>query len=289
MAPKLPSETGAAMISRWLCLPGVFLSVLCSWTVSAQESGPTDPSTYSTVLVPVNRYFASDPLKGANGSRWVTLMQVYNLHSGDVLLNQGGPVCSLPGGCPTESGFAAIPGNFLGDLEAESFTGIEGSLQHVESRYLDRVRFQLRIFDLSRTDQNLGTEVPVVRDTNFLRGRSAILSIPVSGEARVAVRIYDPSGGVVGERFRLRAFAELTPELLFEQDLEMTVFPSPTDPNFPPFPGYAAVFGVEQRPELDGHDRVRFEIQPPDDAVKYWWMVSVTNNATQMVTIVSPQ
>jgi hypothetical protein len=42
-------------------------------------------------------------------------------------------------------------------------------------------------------------------------------------------------------------------------------------------------------PELAGSERIRIEIEPLDGRAEYWAYVSVTNNATQHVTIVSPQ
>lgn len=255
----------------------------------AADANPVDSTTYETILIPLNLYSPSNPLLGGHGSRWATSLHVYNLHSDEVLMNQGGPWCPLPGGCPTESGFAAIAGGFLGELESESTAGIEGSLQHVERLYSNKVRLQLRLFDLSRIDKNLGTEVPVVRESSFVRGRLALLSVPVEDGARVSVRIYVPSGGVEGQMFRVRMYSEEGTEPLYEANVLITAFASPIHPEFPPFPGYAALFGIETLPELAGHGSIRIEILPPDNALAYWAMASVTNDVTQMVTIVSPQ
>jgi hypothetical protein len=268
---------------------GLLLAALGA-NAHAQSPSATDPSTYETVLIPFEAVPASDPLLGANGSRWAVELQVYNLHDDEVLFNQGGPICPLPGGCETQSGFPALPAGFIGTLErSPGRTGITGRLQHVERVHSSRVRFQLRLFEVSRANENLGTEVPVVREPDFLTGRSALLIIPVSGEARVALRIYDPSGGIAGEAFSVRVYPEFGADLLWETSVGLTVFIPQFFPGFPPLPGYAELFSLEQRPELAGYERVRIEIEPLDPSVKYWAMASITNNSTQMVTIVSPQ
>ena len=277
------------MTTKRIITGGLFLAAIWPSTF-AQSSDPTDPATYETVLIPLDVQPASDPLLGANGSRWVVELQVYNLHDDEVLFNQSGPFCPLPGGCETQSGFPALPAGFIGVLERNPpHTGIEGRLQHVQLSHSSLVRFQLRLSDVSRDDANLGSEIPVVRESDFLMGRTALLAIPVGAESRVALRIYDPSGGGGGEAIMVRVYSEFGKDLLWETRVTRTAFVPQIFPEFPPLPGYADLFSLEQRPELAGYERVRIEIEPVNPSMKYWAMASITNNSTQMVTIVSPQ
>jgi hypothetical protein len=42
-------------------------------------------------------------------------------------------------------------------------------------------------------------------------------------------------------------------------------------------------------PELAGIDRIRVRVSPTTDAQRLWAMISVTNNVTQELTMITPQ
>ena len=53
-------------------------------------------------------------------------------------------------------------------------------------------------------------------------------------------------------------------------------------------PAYAEV-ALSQNPALVSAGRIRIEIVPGDPSQQYWGFVSVTNNTTQEVSVISPQ
>jgi len=60
-------------------------------------------------------------------------------------------------------------------------------------------------------------------------------------------------------------------------------------PNFPRVPTVARLSNFRQSfPQLAAVDRVRIEIQSITPGIRFWAIVSVTNNTTQQVTTITP-
>lgn len=54
------------------------------------------------------------------------------------------------------------------------------------------------------------------------------------------------------------------------------------------YPALAEIGNIDTLPELAGVENIGIEVVPLTPGLRFWAMVSVTNNSTQEVTLVSP-
>jgi hypothetical protein len=129
-----------------------------------------------------------------------------------------------------------------------------------------------RIRDVSRPAQN-GTEVPVVRDSDFRDRGMYFLTVPVDRHSRVT----------------LRAWA------LTDTPMTISGLTPPVPLRFVPVSGTSLAFATldltsyfQQLPQGAISAYIYFP-RPPGFDPRMWGLISVTNNETQQVTIVSSQ
>lgn len=247
----------------------VLLSMFFAFVFSPSIQAQT--STDEKVLIPV---WYGTYMPGANGSVWVfnltirndgsTFTRVGGWSSCAICVDQGKPhttftldCCSGPPGLG-EFVYVQRPGNEL-------------------------VSFNARIQDISRQSQTWGTEIPIVREGEWRQGHIALLDVPLSDEFRQALRVYayDQEGlGVSARIYDLE-----TDTLLSSRHLTLSsdVW-NPAD-----IAPQSQLTDLRQAFELTTHDPVRIELEPEDPTALFWAFVSVTNNETQHVTLVTPQ
>jgi hypothetical protein len=251
----------------------LLLSLLVAMPLRAQ----TDRADYEAVLVPLNPYHENQPAPGANGSRWVTELWTRN-DAPTAVLFIASEECRVPGCFPS----ALPPKTTLSPLTVEAWgpvQGHEGTLFYVGRDRADHVRFSQHVRDLSRASSNAGTEIPVVRERNFLHHVTSIMHVPVTGDFRVMLRVYGTSGRP--SSVTVRAWEGET--MLWERQL-------PLDAPFRPVPfarwtAYGAIADVQALSA--GATHVRLEVTPTEGE-PFWFFASVTHNSTQHVTIYSP-
>lgn len=172
---------------------------------------------------------------------------------------------------------------------------------HVESGA--NITFGSRIRDTSRESDTAGTEIPVVREDDMSAGRISLLNIPLRARFRSTLRIYalpevdDPQVDV--RYFRMQKFGEAPQPvprdivLLRSDRVSLRKYPQTDAEKLNGIPGVRPSFlqigNFETYPELAGEEGVWIEITPVTPALRFWAFVSVTNNDTQQVTIISPQ
>ena len=79
-----------------------------------------------------------------------------------------------------------------------------------------------------------------------------------------------------------------TERVLREEDMTLVV-PFPTEPGAHRFlPAYAAVNDFQRDPLLNATSLLRIEVTPVTPGLEFWTFVSITNNNTQHVTLVTP-
>ncbi len=169
--------------------------------------------------------------------------------------------------------------------------GQVGELFYVDTNALGSVSFELRTHDEARNASSAGTEIPVVTE-NALRHRLQFLSVPVSPSFRVLLRVYscarvlpDPAA----TRFpRLRVLDEETGALLADDELYVYRFVSagPGSYDVTPYPNSIAL-NLAVDPRLSGERAVRIAISSADKDW-LWGLLTLTNNETHEVTVVSP-
>ena len=138
--------------------------------------------------------------------------------------------------------------------------------------------FALRIRDVSRQAEGLGTQVPVVREKDFAHGTGVtLLDVPVDPRYRVKLRVYVieplPAYGQ-NSLMTLRNTSTRATTLIRSFELQ---------PGGLNEPHYAEI----DLPSGAANERVNVHLTLPLDATA-WAFATVTNNATQQVTIVTP-
>jgi len=220
---------------------------------------------FRRVLVPVG--FRGE-VPGAFGSRWVTELTGRVFYPGKV------EVTRTPYSQPAHT----VEGPFrFEDLPEHG----RGAFVYVpEGEFLD---LSLRVRDVSRENENYGTEVPLVTSEETTTAFSfGFLDIPISPKYRQTLRIYNFEGkraAHVGVRIQAR---NGTANLVYEN----YTMPDGPPEEFPAEPGYLEINLTDLLPA--GYAG-RVDVAVAASAgPRMWSMISITNNETQMVTMVTP-
>lgn len=223
---------------------------------------------------------------GALGSRWVTEIAGRNESDERVAISQTLGPCALLFCAPVygEPRSTFRPGFRIGQPSgAGAFLSIE------DKPAAANVSFSLRIRDVSREAEGWGTELPVVREHELYTSASPLqlLDIPLDPRYRNMLRLYDADGP---------SDMKLLVEVLRNDGDEVRAsrviqFPG-GEVTFASagVPGYVQIgFAELLPPGLPASERVRLRISTTEHWRRFWAFVTVTNNATQQVTAITPQ
>jgi hypothetical protein len=247
---------------------------------------------YERFLVPVS---TRNPVPGGFGSLWQSEFRLVNQSA--ITLEPGIDVFHL------EAREIANPPLTLNQVVAPTLAMPRldsdfppTTLFYVRKELASYFSPQLRIRDLSRQSETWGTEIPVVRESN-LRSNFTLLDIPMKDGFRQTLRLYITD--YVGCCATRVTFLSQTGEELLNRDVFLQhangsiggLVPSPYlregSREFPLQPAYAQI-DLQSIPELAGHDTIWIRAQSYG-AIHMWGFVSVTNDATQHVTTITPQ
>lgn len=269
------------------------MSFLAAVLASAAAIGSAAGAVESErVLLPV---WNNEVVAGAFGSIWQTELAIVNRGPSAVQLHPYQYGCLLvtcPPTPPTPPGVTFTP------LLAWVPTEVQGFFLYVQREFAGDVEFELRVRDLSREQETWGTEVPVVRESAFRSDAFELLHVPVRAGFRQTLRIYDLDPSLGPAQVETLVFGIVRRSTPF-----VALQPAPADPKLLDatydfryatsgtgvlnYPGYVEVNGFGDA--ASGFESVRIEIRPLTPGHRYWAMVSVTNNTTQQVTMITPQ
>jgi hypothetical protein len=228
------------------------------------DAATADPAVFEPILFPL-----SFQGPGAFGSQWTTESFLYSNGSGAFFRDP------LPcAGCTNAFSIGTKQlindGNPWGHV-LYALRGTTGSLVMAS-----------RIRDTSRQSQTAGTEVPVVRESDF-RAQLRFLNIPVDAKYRVTLRLwalgdFSPYIAVVDSipaQQRPLSLAQIPGTSMWFGSLDVTSLVAQGIGN----PTNLSVSPAPFSPQFPSANSVPAPI---------WGMLSITNNDTQQVTIVSP-
>jgi hypothetical protein len=237
------------------------------------------------VLLPIS---VAGEIPGAFESRWISELVITNTAEHPIEIQGIDSGCRIPPCLPPMLPPRATVFPFAGPLDP----AIPASLLLVQSQDLADLSIQLRVQDLSRQAQTWGTEIPVITEQESFTGALHLLNVPLTAEFRQLLRVYAFPPAVDGE-IRIRAYRvdqevrfpdeAHADALLVEQTLSLrgSVLES--------VPAYAQLDFHDLQIGFPTAERIRLEIEPVASDLRYWAFVSVTNNATQHVTTITPQ
>jgi hypothetical protein len=164
---------------------------------------------------------------------------------------------------------------------------LTGRVLYVERRFAAMLTLNLRLRELSRNASRPGTNVPVIRENELRSGKIQLLNVPQNPLQRINLRIFEMdwrAGPVRGPRVAVRAFAGET--LVWSEETVVTAFGQFA---FTEAPAEFFINGLESKiPSSACCAPLRIEVEPLDSG-RYWAMVTVIDNATQEVLIITPE
>ncbi|MEO8381387.1 MAG: hypothetical protein ABI779_17135, partial [Acidobacteriota bacterium] len=230
---------------------------------------------FERVLLPV---FVA-PIQGAFGSEFRTDFRARHVGGGDLSIHGLRYPCTVTCIQGPDDPYVLTPGAEADPANTEP-TGTPGAFLYVAKNRIRDVAMNVRAYDTSRSAENFGTEIPVVREEEFASEHPlGLVGIPTDVRFRNTLRIYSagPGGavdvkidgaGVHAEHFLL---LPEQPDLMHPGYIEFTNFP---------------VNAGTVRVTLTGRQPIT---SPPSPSPVFWAFVSVTNNETQHITTVTPQ
>ena len=140
-------------------------------------------------------------------------------------------------------------------------------------------QFSLRVRDASQGSEQIGTELPVLRNEDLFSGKATLINVPLPPRVRPTLRIYFTPAAAAG--FTVRMLGERDGRLLAER----VYFASPG----PPLASGVASM-VDASSALAGWvaDAVRVVVEPHQDGIAYYPLLTITTHKNQ-ITTVTPQ
>jgi hypothetical protein len=236
---------------------------------------------YERVLLPLGL----QKTPGANGSLWSVTAMARN--AGDQISEFLAPFVTGGITTPTPPQHVGPGGTPVLNL---SYSQIGDGVFFTVSKFaVNDFAFEERVADTSRIAQTAGTEIPVVRERDY-RTKVVLLDVPNDTRYRGMLRIYGFSDDI--EHVRVRIFTLNGSDPLVDEvhDTSGVIHHAAPPSAFPPpHPAYLQLpLTTWPALALAGSNSLRIEVTAENGA-KLWGFVSITNNDTQQVTVVSPQ
>lgn len=244
------------------------------------------------VLLPL---YIAHQTPGAFGSLWVSQFTVHNGSAGGSYIIDPCVALEPNQGCPLDlhSDEELVPNETETALPARyplPQVPVAGAvlILSTESNSVDdlpanKLAFNLRIVDVSRSATAAGTEMPVVRESEFRTSTINLLNVPADSRFRLALRLFEMN--LSQAKFDVRIFDQATNVLVSER-----VVATSTGGALPRgfTPGFAELDDVASGSTAQT-TQLRIEIEPLASGSASWAYVSITNNDSQQITLVTPQ
>ena len=183
----------------------------------------------------------------------------------------------------------------LEPMGAKEFTGIDaGGTPLPAYVYLPKSAadaMQLSIFiessHMDRREERAFTEVPVIRTSDFRTGKIQFLGVRMDPEFRQSIRMYGLDGSQYGV-LMMRVYSLETGELLHECEHLLVPIGGKDADGRDMRPSFSMECDMSEHVESNGQ-KVRIELEPVTPGLKYWSIISITNNRTQHFYTVLPR
>ncbi len=236
-------------------------------------------SDYQRVLLPINVPNAP----GAFGSLWTSDTEIAN--SGTEAVDVRLQNCQLiDNPCPRYTRLS--PGGAPVRITANRNPDQPGVLFYVPKSALAQIAVNSRVQDLSRQAETWGTELPLVPSDAFSQD-VLLLNIPNDPRFRTTLRIYGNTYGPMEVRIRIWPLSSAGAPIVDDTRV-LSGYATVVPVFFPIDPAYTAV-AIDSYAEVQGQGPLRVDVTAPPGVVPVWAFASVTNNATQHVTVVTPR
>ena len=211
------------------------------------------------------------PVAGAFGAEFHTDVTVGNLGKAVLSLSGLAYDCAVIISCPATPNRIDLPADRVLRSDEVVHNGAPGRFVFVPKEDMDRLSMSLRVHDVTREELNFGTEMPIVRESEFVNGPIVFPLVPDFSFYRNTLRIYAASPVDVlvkaGSQPAVR--------------LHLTGAADQFDPAYAVFNHFRGA----------GFARVTITVDQPDNAtpIPIWAFITVTNNQTQAITTITPR
>src|SRR5712691_1594042 len=240
---------------------------------------PTGSDDCERVLLPI----FTPPTKGAFGSEFRTTLSLWNRGTASLRIEGLAQPCQIL--CPPLPPIIDIPPRGAGDSSSSySYTGEPGTLLYMRHADATNLAALLRVQDVSRAALTWGTEIPIVRDRDFFTDLLPLLNVPSDERFRLTLRVYGATSEPSAVRVRIVDTFSTGTTL---SDFVLNLLPGHDIYH----PAYAALSSFPTAPRVPNSPTtptMRVEIEPVTPGQRFWAFLSVTNNETQHITIVTP-
>lgn len=254
-------------------------SVACGLFVLALALPLSADDRQQFILLPL---LTSEEVPGAGGSRWKVVTAA---HNGNSTFVSFGP-CNVPTDppCPPAS-FGIAAGQWrINPTFGFTNAGRNGRLIYLHRDLARQVTLTARFFNL-QDPSDRGVALPLPRSEEFVRRAIQLLNVPMSDAARVTLRIYDPDDTGASARVTVRIYdVEDRVVSVREVALSPSGYSAPGGLPFAPSFAELLVDVAGTNPE----EPVRVEVQPVTAELRIWAFITITDNATNRVTVVWP-
>ena len=247
-------------------------------------AGPEDE--YELALLPI--YF-DGTVPGAYGTQWATDLWIHNGGANAVFIADR--ICPPELVCPPvfPLTLGIDPGRSLHNPR-DFFRTTRSNpslLLYVSKNGAEEVSMSLRVADTSRNALNGGTELPVIRRDELLTRTAQLLNVPLDNRTfRLLLRLYDVTYSEAEFAVRIHPASEEPVQAVYGTTITAKT------PRLGSFRGEAAYAELDithlLHTRLGWPEIARIEVQPLTPGSRYWAVVSLTNNETQLVTLVTP-
>jgi hypothetical protein len=235
-------------------------------------------STFEQALIPIAA-FANQVLPGAFGTVWHGEFWIANDSDSDIYSLQGA-ICQL--GCPP----ARIPVGFHGRVPLDNQDIDGGALIYLPVTAAGQVSMSARVLEITRRAQPTGFSVPVVRESEYFRRPVTFLGIPNTSGSRASLRIYDPSGNP-GAAFTIEFLASDGRTVGAMRVITTGGQPDRLAPASVYWPAVAKLHDIGSSPDLAPDAPYHLRIRPEAAERPFWAFVTVTDNDTQHVLVIT--
>jgi hypothetical protein len=256
----------------------ILVIAVCFSREAPAAPADVDGNGFVDVLVPIA--LTGHAVPGAHGSLWIGIVSLFNGTEG-VLDPWGGLFTIPPFGFP--------PGYHV--ITAPTVAQDRGTLFLIPPDRAGKVSFGSRVLEISKSAQPTGFEVPIVWESEFLRSAAMLLRIPTGEGVRSTLRVYDPSrtpGTAVFVEFLTDTGNVVASRILRPGDDPIVADDSVGSFRFPGFDMLLDITSLH--PELDELESEHYHLRmsPLEDGMVFWGFVSVTDNDSQHVLVITP-
>jgi hypothetical protein len=226
------------------------------------------PSAFERVLLPT----FTDPVQGAFGSLFQTSFRAASRTGRTVQLHGLERPCQVT--C-IRDGWLAVERGVELEPHHVVYDGTPGRFIYVPQDDIDSLTATLRVHDVTRAHENFGTEIPIVREREFVHQTESILllGVPIDERFRNTLRVYSQYA------FPLLITVEGEPTKTVQMHGGSNIF-EPAYAVFSDFPVGTGTRNVTV--EYEG------TIISADARKPFWAFVTATNNDTQLISTITP-